>query len=153
MNQDLNIEQMEALLKKPTRLSRKQILEGTVQDRTPQYISSNNPQYDEKLMKAHYLLATVYGKEGNTEQAHSHLRAAGHEFSNMCIVRTKQPEYITKDFDSQALKQRNSDIEKELDHFRGKLLKIADKIGYDATHLLFAQTSAEPKSNLVELIL
>ena len=92
MVQTLTNEQIEALLREPTKPSRKQVLEATVQERTPQYISLNNPQYDAELMEAYLELATIYDAEGNVEQAHSNFRAAEHEFFNMSRVEIHQPQ-------------------------------------------------------------
>ena len=148
---DITMKEMEVLLKtiKP---SEKQILERVVRERTPQYIIRDNPQYDEKLMEAHLKLARIYGEEGNIRQANSHYEDAEYEFSNMCKVKTKQPEYFTNDFDFQALMKINKETENELNHYKKELLKIADEIGYDTIDLMFIPTSDNPKRNLEDLI-
>ena len=128
-------------------------LEGIVRERTPQYVSWSNPQYDEKLMKAHYLLAKLYGREGITTQAHAHFRDAENEFFDMCRVRTKQPDYVSGDKGFRRLREINRRIERELEHYKGKLFGIANEIGYDATDLILAPTNDNPtKENLAELI-
>jgi hypothetical protein len=153
MEQTLTNEQIEALLKEPTEPSRKQVLEATVQQRTPQYVSLNNPQYDQELMKAHLELATIYDTEGNVEQAHSNFRAAEHEFSNMSSVETQKPNYIWGGKEGfQKFQEQKDAIERRLGDYKTRLVETADKIGYDAMSLMFIPTSDRPKSNLVELI-
>lgn len=130
-----------------------QKLEGVVRERTPQYVSLSNPQYDKKLMKAHYLLARIYGKEGNTKQAHSHFREAEHEFLNMCRIEIQQPEYFTSGKEGfQRFREQKRIIKRRLEYCQHKLFEIADKIGYDTIGLLWAQTSDNQKSNLAEII-
>jgi|TARA_Y100000310_G_C20320929_1_gene640707 hypothetical protein len=159
MNQNITDEQMEALLKgksvlgEPTKLSRKQVLEATVQKRTPQYISLNNPQYDQELMEAHLELATIYDAEGNVAKAHSNFSAAEHEFSNMSRVETQQPKYIMVGKEGfQRFQEQKSAIEKRLGDYKSRLVETAGKIGYDTMNLMFIPTSDTPKRNLVELI-
>ncbi len=154
MEQNLTVEQMEALLREPTtKPSRKQVLEATVQKRTPQYINLNNPQYDQELMEAHLELAAIYDADGNVEQAHSHFRAAEHEFFNMSRVETQKPMYIIGGKEGfQRFQERRDAIERRLGEYKTRLVEIADKIGYDAMGLMFIPTSDKPKSNLVELI-
>jgi len=154
MNQNLTIEQMEALLKEPAKPSRIQMLEGVVKARTPQYISLSNPQFDEKLLKAHYLLARLYAREGDLTQAQAHFKDAENEFFNMCQVRTQQPKYISGGLEGfRKVREQERQTEKELEGYRSRLFGVADKMGYDATSLLLAPTSANPKSNLVEKIM
>ena len=145
------IEEMKVLLK-TINPSEKQIFEKIVRERTSQSISLNNTQYNQELMEAHLELARIYGKEGDIKQAHSHYQDAEHEFFNMCKVKTKQPKYMTKDFDFHALMKRNKETENELNHYKEKLFKIADKIGYDSMSLMFISTSDNPKRNLDDLI-
>ena len=154
MNQTLTIEQMEALLKEPTKPSRKQVLEATVKQRTPHYISLNNLQYDQELMEAHLELATIYGADRATEQAHSHLRVAEHEFSNMCRVETQQPQYIIGGKEGfQRFREQKRATERRLEEYKARLVETAAKIGYDSVSLMFIATSDSPKSNLVEKIM
>jgi len=152
--EQLTVEQMEALLGEPTKPSRKQVLEATVKERTPNYIILNKPpQYNQELMEAHLELATIYDAEGNVEQAHSNLKAAEHEFFNMSRVETQQPKYIMggkKGF--QRFQEKKAAIEKRLEGYKTRLVETADKIGYDAMSLMFIPTSDRPKSDLVELI-
>ena len=153
MVQTLTNEQIEALLREPTKPSRKQVLEATVQERTPQYISLNNPQYDAKLMEAHLELATIYDAEGNVEQAHSNFRAAEHEFFNMSRVETQKPKYIMGGKEGfQRFQEQKDAIKRRLGDYKTRLVETADKIGYDAMSLMFIPTSDRPKSNLVDLI-
>ncbi len=152
----LTTEEMESLLRKPVlgepiKPSEKQRLERVVRERTPQYISRDNPQYNQELIEAHLELTRIYGKEGDIKQAHSHYQDAEYEFSKMCKVKTKQPEYMTKDFDFRALMKRNKETENELNHYKEKLFKIANEIGYDTMNLMFISTSDNPKRNLEEL--
>jgi hypothetical protein len=152
MDQNLTVEQMEALLKEPTEPSRKQVLEATVKERTPTYVSLNNPQYDQELMEAHLELATIYDAEGNTAQAHSHFRNAEHEFSNMSRVETQQPKYIVGGKEGfHRFQEQKRASEERLADYKARLVETADKIGYDAMSLMFIPTS-DRKSNLVELI-
>ena len=154
MNQNLTIEQMEALLEEPAKPSRKQVLEATVRQRTPHYVSLNNPQYDQELMEAHLELATIYKADGATEQAHSHLRAAEHEFFNMCRVETQQPQYIMSRKEGfQRFKEQKRATERRLEEYKSRLVETAHKIGYDPMSLMFIPTSDSPKSNLVEKIM
>ena len=153
MNQNLTNEQIEALLKEPAKPSRKQVLEAIVKQRTPTYVSLNNPQYDQELMGAHLELATIYGADGVTEQAHSHLRAAEHEFFNMSRVETQKPKYIMGGKEGfQRFQEQKDAIERRLGDYKTQLVETADKIGYDAMSLIFIPTSDRPKSNLVDLI-
>ena len=152
MKQNLDVEQIQALLGEPTKLSRKQILEADVQERTPKYLGLDAPQYDARLMKAHFELATIYEKEMNVEQAYSHFRMAEHEFLKMCKIKTEQPKYITENFDFQELRKNNEETENELNYYKKGLLEIAKKISSDALNLLYTQTSVEPKKNLDGLI-
>jgi len=159
MEQTLTNEQIEALLREPTKPSRKQVLEAAVQERTPQYVSLNNPQYDhnpqydQELMEAHLELATIYDAEGNVKQAHSHFRAAEHEFFNMSRVETQQPKYVVMGKEGfQRFQEQKDAIERRLEGYKTRLVETADKIGYDAMNLMFIPTSDRPKNNLVELI-
>ena len=153
MVQTLTNEQIEALLREPTKPSRKQVLEATVQERTPQYISLNNPQYDAELMEAHLELATIYNAEGDVEQAHSNFRAAEHEFSNMSRVETQKSKYIMGGKEGfQRFQEQKDAIERRLGDYKTRLVETADKIGYDAMSLMFIPTSDRLKSNLVDLI-
>ena len=129
-------------------------LERIVRERTPQYVSINEPRYDEKLMKTHYLLAKLYEREGNTSEAHDHLRQAEHEFFSMCEVETQKQQYISGGLEEfRKFIEQERKTEKRLEHYRGKLLGIANEIGYNATTLLLTPTSSSPrKDNLVELI-
>ena len=129
-------------------------LEGIVKARTPEYVSISNPQFDEKLLKAHYLLAKLYARNKNTTQARAHLKHAEYEFSNMCQVRTMQKEYISGGLEGfRKFREQERQTEKELEFYKNKLLGIAQKIGYDIGGLLFIQTSDAPKSNLAEKIM
>ena len=153
MNQNLTVEQMEALLREPTEPSRKQVLEATVKERTPTYVSLHNPQYYQELMEAHLELASIYDAEGNVAQAHSHFRDAEHEFFNMSRVETQQPKYIVGGKEGfHRFQEQKRAIEKRLEDYKAKLVETADKIGYDAMNLMFIPTSDSPKRNLVELI-
>jgi len=154
MKQNLTNEQIEALLKEPAKPSRKQVLEATVRQRTPTYVSLNNPQYNQELMEAHLELATIYGTDGVTEQAHSHLRAAKHEFLNMCRVETQQPQYITGGKEGfQRFREQKRATERRLEKYKARLVEAAHKVGYDSMNLMFIPTSDNPKSNLVEKIM
>lgn len=154
MEQNITIEQMEALLREPTKPSRKQVLEATVQKRTPYYVSLNNPQYDQELMEAHLELATIYDADGVTEQAHSNFRAAENEFANMCRVETQQPQYIMGGKEGfQRFREQKRANERRLEGFKARLVQVADKIGYDSMSLMFIPTTDNPKSNLVEKIM
>lgn len=153
MEQTLTNEQIEALLKEPTKPTRRQVLEATVKERTPTYVSLNNPQYDQELMEAHLELATIYDAEGNVAQAHSHFRDAEHEFFNMSRVETQQPKYIIGGKEGfQRFQEQKDAIERRLGDYKTMLVETASKIGYDAMNLMFIPTSDRPKSNLVDLI-
>lgn len=159
MNQEFT-KQMEVLLKgkivlgEPTKPNRKQILEATVKERTPQYISLNNPQYNQELMEAHLELAIIYDAEGNVAKAHSNLMVAEQEFSNMSKVETKLPKYIMGGENGFRRFQEQKDvIERRLEDYKTRLVETADKIGYDAMNLMFIPTSDRPKSNLVEYLI
>ncbi len=153
MNQNLTVGQIEALLKEPTKPSRKQVLEAIVQQRTPHYVSLNNPQYDPELMEAHLELATIYRADGEIGQAHSHFRAAENEFANMCRVETQQPQYIMDGKEGfQRFREQKRATERRLEGFKAGLVQTAYKIGYDPTSLMFIPTTDNPKSNLVEKI-
>jgi len=120
-----------------------QKLEGVVRDRTPTYVSMNNPKADKNLMQAHYLLAKLYGRKGNPTEAHAHFREAEHEFFNMCRAETQEPKYISGGLEGfRRFREQERKTERKLEGYRAKLFGIADKIGYDATGLLLAQTSA-----------
>ena len=126
-------------------------LEKVVKVRTPQYVSFNHPQYDEKLMKAHSLLANLYEQEGNKSQAHSHFRQAEHEFVNMCRVETGKHQYISGGLEGfRKFQAQERETEKRLEQYRGKLLDIANKMGYISTDLLFAPTSSNPNKRYQE---
>jgi len=129
-------------------------LEGVVRNRTSTYVSLNNPKADKKLMQAHYLLAKLYGREGNPTEAHAHFRETEHEFFNMCRAETQEPKYISGGLEGfRKFREQERKTEKKLEGYRAKLFSIANKIGYDTISLLLAQTSANPrKDNLVELI-
>ena len=100
-------------------------------------ISLNVPKFDEKLLKAHYLLARLYGDKGDTSEAHSHLRQAEHEFFNMCRVETEELIYISGGLEGfRQFREQERKTEKRLEHYRRKLFDIANKIGYDVTNLL-----------------
>jgi len=131
-----------------------QKLEGVVKDRTPQYISLSNPQHDEKLMKAHYLLAKLYGRKRDTSQAHDHFRQAEYEFLNLCLAKTQEQKYVVGGLEGfRKFRAQEKKTEKRLENYKGKLFSIADEIGYDATSLLLFPTSSNPrKDNLVEKI-
>ena len=149
----LTNEQIEALLREPTEPSRKQVLEATVQERTPTYISLNNPQYDAKLMEAHLELATIYDAQGNVAQAHSHFKDAEHEFFNMSRIETQKPKYIMSGKEGfQKFQEQKDAIERKLGDYKSRLVETADKIGYDVMSLMYIPTSDRPKSNLVDLI-
>ncbi len=152
MNQGMTVEQMEALLREPTKPGRKEVLEAIVQKRTPHYVKLSNPQHDQELIEAHLELATIYGAEGETEQAHSHLRAAEHEFFNMCRVETQQPQYVTGGKEGfQKFREQKRATERRLEEYKARLVQTAQKIGYDPINLVFISTSDNPKkSNLVE---
>lgn len=153
MEQTLTNEQIEALLKEPTKPTRRQVLEATVKERTSRYVNLNNPQYDQKLMEAHLELATIYNAKGNVAQAHSHFRDAEHEFFNMSIVETQQPKYIMGGNEGfQRLQKQKDAIERRLGDYKTRLVETARKIGYDAMNLMFIPTTDRPKSNPVELI-
>jgi hypothetical protein len=129
-------------------------LEGVVRKRTPTYVSMNNPKADKKLMQAHYLLAKLYGGEGNPTEAHAHFREAEHEFFNMCRAETQKTKYISGGLEGfRRFREQERKTERKLEGYRSKLFGIADESGYDATSLLLAQTSANPKKdNLVDII-
>lgn len=131
-----------------------QKLEGVVKDRTPTYVTMDSPKADKKLMQAHYLLAKLYGREGNPTEAHAHFREAEHEFFNMCRAETQKPKYISGGLEGfRRFRELERKTERKLESYRAKLFGIANEIGYDATSLLLAQTSANPrKDNLTELI-
>lgn len=154
MNQDISIEQMEDLLKEPTKPSRKQALEATVKQRTPHYVILNNPQYDQELMEAHIELATIYNADGAAEQAYSHLRAAEDEFFNMCRVETRQPLYILGGKEGfQRFREQKRSTERRLEGYKARLVETAQKIGYDRRSLISIPTSDSPKSDLVKEIM
>lgn len=131
-----------------------QKLEGVVRDRTPTYVSLNNPKADKKLMQAHYLLAKLYGRDGNPTEAHAHFREAEHEFFNMCRAETQETKYISGGLEGfRRFREQERKTERKLEGYKSKLFGVADEIGYDATSLLFTPTSANPKKdNLVEMI-
>ncbi len=131
-----------------------QKIEGVVRDRTPTYVSLNNPRADKKLMQAHYLLAKLYGRDGNPTEAHAHFREAEHEFFNMCRAETQETKYISGGLEGfRRFREQERKTERKLEGYKSKLFGIADEIGYDATSLLFTPTSANPKKdNLVEMI-
>lgn len=103
----------------------------------------------------HYLLARLHTQLGNIEEAQAHLKEAEHEFFNMCLVKTKEPEYIFGGLEEfRKLRERKRKTKRQLDRYKSKLLDIAEKIGYDAKSIWFAPTSANPKNEeLTELIL
>ena len=129
-------------------------LEGVVRNRTPTYVSLNNPKTDKKLMQAHYLLAKLYSKEGNPTEAHAHFREAEHGFFNMCRAETQEPRYIFGGLEGfSRFREQERKTERKLEGYRTKLFGIANEIGYEAIRILLAQTSANPrKDDLVELI-
>lgn len=130
-------------------------LEIVVQKRTPQYTKFNNPSFDEKLMKAHYLLAEIYASQGNSGEARSHLKEAEYEFINMCRVETQKSKdkYFSGKEGFRKLKEEERKTEKRLESYKGKLFDVADKIGYNTTNILFAPTSSSrTKKGLNELI-
>src|SRR3989338_11313865 len=91
-------------------------LERIVRERTPEYESLDHPRFDEKLLKAHYLLARLHSRQSNTEWAHSHFRKAESEFYRMCeerIKRAKESDYFSDEEGLERLRARNRAIEKE----------------------------------------
>jgi len=126
-------------------------LEGIVAERTPEYVNLNAPQADEKLMKAHYLLAKLYEKKGDKIQASANFKAAEHEFYDLCRVETEQSDYVIGGLEGfRALEEKERKVERKLERFKGKLFKIATKLGHDATHLHYIPTSMYlRKTNLV----
>ena len=131
-----------------------QKLEDFVKARTPEYVHSNKPKFDEKLLKAHYLLAKLYARDKDTmTHAHVNLQYAENEFRNMCLVRTKQPAYISGDLEEfKIFIEQRTKTEKELESYKNKLLKIAQKIEYDLDMILVIPTSANPKNNISKMI-
>jgi hypothetical protein len=131
-----------------------QKLEEVIRDRTPIYVSLNNRKADKKLMQAHYLLAKLYGQDGNPTEAHAHFREAEHEFFNICGAKTQVQNYISGGWEGfRRFIEQERKTERKIEGYRTKLFGIADEIGYDATSLLFARTSANPrKDNLTEII-
>ena len=153
MDQNLTDKEIEALLRKPTEQSRKQVLEATVKEKTPTYVSLSNPQYDQELMEAHLELSTIYHTEENVVQAHSHLKAAEHEFSNMSRVETQEPKYIVGGKEGfHRFQEQKTATEKRLVNYKSRLFETAVKIGYDTMNLMIIPTSDRPKRDLVDLI-
>src|SRR3989344_1983488 len=110
-------------------------LEGIIIDRTS-IDSFCNSKTNKKLMKAHYLLAILYSREGNQIESHANFREAGYEFLNVCRERTQELGEFRR---SRRLRKQ---IEKRLESYKAKLFGIAGEIDYDydATSLLLAQT-------------
>ena len=131
---------------------RKEVLKATVKEITPQYINLNNPKYNVKLIETHLELATIYDAEGDKGQAHSHFRAAENEFSNMSRVESRKPEYFVGTKEGfQRFKEQKGAVEKRLEDYKTRLVKTADKIGYDIMNLISISTGT-PKKCLAEII-
>jgi xylose isomerase len=118
-----------------------QKLEAIVAVRTPQYVSLSRPRFDEKLLKAHALLARLYAAEGERAEAHDHFRAAEQEFLTMCRVKTQEPQYFAGGREGfKRLREQERATERQLARYQAMLVGIANEVGHDATQLFAAPT-------------
>lgn len=71
----------------------------------------------------------------------------------MSRVEIQQQKYIVGGKEGfRKFQEQKRASEKRLAEYKERLVKTADKIGYDVRNLIFISASDRPKSNLAELI-
>jgi len=133
-----------------------QQLERIVEKRTPQYISINRPEADEKLMKAHLLLAKIYGNDGHKQEAKKHLIEARMEFSHLCSMESNKNQYITNSKEGwEKFQAQERATDKKLRNYQHRIADTAQKIGLESSDLfdfLFIYSGRSSKNNIEKII-
>ncbi len=113
---------------------RRDRLKKIIRDKTSPYFFQNNPElnYNLEVMKANYLLALDEFRNGGGFSSKQYFNQAVNQFKEMAKYKLSilDNSYIDKNsFDK--FQNSEKEVERELNHYKRKLSRIAHEIGMD----------------------